>query len=560
MDIQGDVCGYWGRKIIEDYNDALLKNIPSLTVTPLEETSQFPVLPKHGYGPLGTVRILGAGVGGLYTALILDLLNIEYEILEVLDHTRGCILTYNFLNSGAMRFPLPKKDTQGNYKIGIMRHLGQLINYPKLNKGSSKAPLNSKLIDFTSKRRGCFLYFNNQHYQVSQTSHPPDFHAREMGVDSWYIAAGVDNIVEDVIQLFTHELIKDLEQNVHTGWDNMMKHDAYSVRSFMSFKYIPSANLQIPHMHLSTNIINWCETFSNSTGSYDHPLTESVLDALAFVSVESQTFGDVEWKCFKGGSQVLTNYMEAYITSTANNTKPLIQFNKKVTSISQSGDMEMNIYVRGESSLYTYSHVISTIPLPGLRTIELGGAGLNVMQKNALRKLQSGPSIKVGICFQSVWWTKLFDIVGGESFTGLPIRTIIYPSYGAESSTPSMVLIASYCGLNDAECLGALINTGKIEYEEQLKELVLGNLAEYVDMHAWDWSNNPLIMGSLAFFGPGDFQAFYMSLTVPNANKRLHFTGEAISTHHAVLLLKGLMYDAYIVTTQLYRIRLLASP
>lgn len=263
----------------------------------------------------------------------------------------------------------------------------------------------------------------------------------------------------------------------------------------------------------------------------------------------------------RGGSQVLINYMETYLT--ANGTESLIQFNKKVTSISQSGDLAMNVSVRGECNPRTYSHVISTIPLPGLRLIELGGAGLNVMQKNALRKLRYDTSVKVGMRFRSAWWTELFDIIGGQSSTDLPIRSIIYPSHGAESSTPSTVLLASYCWENDAERLGALINTGKIEYEEQLKELVLRNLAEvhnvdysflldqYVDMHAWNWGDNPLTAGeslnidvsqlilthsatgAFASFGPGDFCDLYTALTVPNANKRLHFAGEAISTRHA---------------------------
>jgi hypothetical protein len=198
-----------------------------------------------------------------------------------------------------MRFPLPKKDAQGNYKIGTMKRLDELINYSKLNEGSCMAPLRSQLIDyhFTSKRQGHFLYFNNQRYQVFQTSRPPDFRAGEMGVDSRYIAAGVGDIVEDVIGPFVKDLIKDLEQNVHSGWDNMMKHDAYSLRSFMSLKYIPNASLQIPCTPLSTNVINWCETFDASTGSYDRALTHVVLKALAFASVELQ--GDVEWKCFE---------------------------------------------------------------------------------------------------------------------------------------------------------------------------------------------------------------------------------------------------------------------
>ncbi|OJA21517.1 hypothetical protein AZE42_01789, partial [Rhizopogon vesiculosus] len=39
--------------------------------------------------------------------------------------------------------------------------------------------------------------------------------------------------------------------------------------------------------------------------------------------------------------------------------------------------------------------------------------------------------------------------------------------------------------------------------------------------------------GAFAFFGPGDFQDLYTSLSAPNANCRLHFAGEAISTRHA---------------------------
>jgi NADPH-dependent glutamate synthase beta subunit-like oxidoreductase len=100
MDFQGDVFSYWGRKIIEDYHDTLHQIISPLTATTLEEASQIPALPKRGYGPPGTVGILGAGVGGLYTALILDSLKIDYEILEASDRTGGRLLTYNFPNSG----------------------------------------------------------------------------------------------------------------------------------------------------------------------------------------------------------------------------------------------------------------------------------------------------------------------------------------------------------------------------------------------------------------------------------------------------------------------------
>ena len=195
-----------------------------------------------------------------------------------------------------MRYPLPEKDSSGNYKTGIMKRLGELIDYPKLNDGDT--PLNTKLIDYYFKARagGTFLYFNNQRYQVSEGTHQPDFHAREMGVESEYVNVGVDNIVEDVVEPFSRILLRDLEQQTDTGWKTMMENDAYSVRSYMSFKYIPSVNLKLPPMHLATNVINWCETFDNSTGSYDRALTEQVCDTLAFATAPGEV---VEWKCFE---------------------------------------------------------------------------------------------------------------------------------------------------------------------------------------------------------------------------------------------------------------------
>ncbi|KAG2145748.1 hypothetical protein BD769DRAFT_1636430 [Suillus cothurnatus] len=250
--------------------------------------------------------------------------------------------------------------------------------HSQFSRCSGGGALHWQVVFFHDLRYLFTRYFKNQHHQAS---HPPDFRAEEMGVNSQYIATGVENIFQDVIRPFAKDLIKGLEHNVNSGWDNMMKHDGYSLRSFMSL----------------------------NTGSYDRALSEAVLDSLGFVSIELQTFGD-----------------------------------------------RMEVF----------------------RMIELADAGLNMMQKNALRKLQYGPSIKVGMRFRSAWWTELVDITGGRLSADLPIQTIIYPSHSAESSTPSTVLIASYYLTDDAERLGALINAGKVDNDEELKELVLHHLAE----------------------------------------------------------------------------------
>ena len=46
------------------------------------------------------VGILGAGVGGLHTAVILQSLNVSYEIIESFNRTGGRLFTYKFPGGG----------------------------------------------------------------------------------------------------------------------------------------------------------------------------------------------------------------------------------------------------------------------------------------------------------------------------------------------------------------------------------------------------------------------------------------------------------------------------
>jgi hypothetical protein len=181
--------------------------------------------------------------------------------------------------------------------------------------------------------------------------------------------------------------------------------------------------------------------------------------------------------------------------------------------------------------------------------IDLTNAELDTMQWNALRMLQYGPSIKIGMRFKEDWWKTKFGIVGGQSFTDLPIRTIVYPSYGVDSESPSTTLIVSYCWTSDADRWGSLINMeDPTEISDQLKTIVLRNLAEAhdptivsyeylvdqcLDTFAWEWNGSPYTMGAFAFFGPGNFGDLYKALTRPAGGHRIHFAGELISTRHA---------------------------
>ena len=88
----------------------------------------------------------------------------------------------------------------------------------------------------------------------------------------------------------------------------------------------------------------------------------------------------------------------------------------------------MKISIDGIPRHQEYAAVISTVPVPQLSLIDLTGVNIhkNYGQWSAIRELQYGPAIKVGIKFSSPWWQTALPqpIFGGQSFTDLPLRTM----------------------------------------------------------------------------------------------------------------------------------------
>jgi monoamine oxidase len=105
------------------------------------------------------------------------------------------------------------------------------------------------------------------------------------------------------------------------------------------------------------------------------------------------------------------------------------EFQSPVTAISRDPKKEtMKISINGTESPQEYAAIISTVPLPRLSVMDLTGVGINdnYAQWSAIRELQYGPSVKIGIKFSEPWWETALPmkIHGGQSFTDLPIRTV----------------------------------------------------------------------------------------------------------------------------------------
>ena len=94
-----------GKQVIQEFiNQFTDPTAPGPTVPPdTGRTPQRPnVPPEVAALPVG---ILGAGVSGLYIAMMLDSLNIKYEILEGSGRTGGRLYTHNFpKNAGKYQY------------------------------------------------------------------------------------------------------------------------------------------------------------------------------------------------------------------------------------------------------------------------------------------------------------------------------------------------------------------------------------------------------------------------------------------------------------------------
>ncbi|KAG8941291.1 hypothetical protein FRC03_004675 [Tulasnella sp. 419] len=396
-------------------------------------------------------------------------------------------------------------------------------------------------------------YLNYNGKTVRRSSALPEstadtFGFAKTGADSAHYVGhrSYGDILDAVIDPFVDALEKDISTYpaTHDGWDKLMASDAYSTRGYLATQKVP---LDSQNPNLDQLTIDWLETMDKSTGWYDRSFAETVLEQMCFAKNNK----DAKWWCEDGGSSKIAEAMASLLE-----TRPTL--NTQVTKIEANSTLGvdppgMTVTVAGGGQ-FDFSHVVSTLPLPVLRTLDIDNVGLTVKQTNALRQLQYGPAEKIGVLFSSQWWNdnkviskidnQPINIQGGQSSTDRCIRTVVYPSYGPNGSSSSNALIASYGWTADATRFAGLFGNDDAS-KARLKDLVLRDLAAvhgvdqkvleavFVDIYPWEWSQSPFAQGAYAFFGPGQFSELYRCLTKPIAKGSFHIAGEAISPRHA---------------------------
>lgn len=193
-----------------------------------------------------------------------------------------------------------------------------------------------------------------------------------------------------------------------------------------------------------------------------------------------------------------------------------------------------------------FDYIVCAIPFSTLRTMEIYPL-FSSMKMRAIREVYYTPAQKFLLLCRERFWEK-DGIVGGGSFTDLPIASLWYPSdhsvylnnmnasRGLPWNEPG-VLIGSYnFGLDTTRLTNQPEDRALAELKREVGEvhgLQPGYLDRIVDgCKIYNWDKQPSIRGALAFFSTEQKRLFSYDMVLPEYGGRVFFAGEHISAVH----------------------------
>ncbi len=227
------------------------------------------------------------------------------------------------------------------------------------------------------------------------------------------------------------------------------------------------------------------------------------------------------------------------------------------------GDNRVTLEYKDEKSSkffrQTFDFIICAIPFSSLRNVKIFPM-FSTTKMQAIKEVSYASSQKTIFKCNKRFWEMGDDkekIVGGGSYTDLPITSIWYPSDHANIISNSIenkkisdknksynlydepgVLLASYNLGQDAIRLGNLDNKTRFEQIKRQIEAVHGLSKGYIDSIVEDfrtiqWDNEKGFYGGFCYFMPEQKSLFSYTMIKPEYNNRVYFAGEHTSSTHA---------------------------
>ncbi|KAJ5726007.1 l-amino acid oxidase protein [Penicillium malachiteum] len=417
------------------------------------------------------IGIVGAGIAGLYIALMLDDLGIpglSYDILE------------------------------GSHRVGDK--------------------LNVPLVPFRYSGANTPEFFNGVlHIRDSQRSaevDPFNFSVSRGGqVPDRCVYQEADGLLSEAIHPFTSALAKEF----NTGFQLLLQYDHYTLRQYLFERNLDAAT------------VAWIETMCSATGLVDYSLVDCVMDHFFF----NYPAPNVKWYSVQNGSIGLIEAILSRVSHQPERNKRVEAIHYERSTDSVKVQVQGETSTRDYTALCNGID-LRELGLPPTQTEAIRSLHYDHSVKIAIKfsypwwavhgRIVHGGAGKTDLPVRVCVYPKVKPVDYAKP-------AVLLCSYTWSQDAVRMGALVAETSPEGEEQLVDLVLRNLAEMHGHC--ITLPELQRaYMTHKSYDWARDPFATGAFVLNGPSQFMNLYPALIQPAANGRFYIVGEGASLSH----------------------------
>ncbi|TFY66498.1 hypothetical protein EVG20_g4592 [Dentipellis fragilis] len=465
------------------------------------------------------VAVIGGGIAGLYTALLLQREGHYVHVFEASERVGGRIYTYHFtdeknqfFDAGAMVLPPTMA-----YNTVIKKLIDYVNTNPSLPADMTVTKLKEKM-NYSGVRTLANGKINDWYSRGYLTP----------AMVGWPVPAGWENeSVNDRMTWATGDFVEGLFRDFDATFSKLLPLDV-QFGSFRSWIRTKRGNDE----GWPDAFIDFVETILFETNAFDLSCAEIIVRQLYLVPSPG-------WSLIEGGMGRLPDAM-AEVLGWDNITlgayvKGLEPSENKVIVTAEGYNGE----IKG-----TFGKVVVAVP-PAALVMIADRPRWQPDKETALRAMNVESVYRMGMRFKTRWWDRRWVYSGsdgsdtmGEAVADIPVRLVMFPPVVDEQNLKDRpgTIVLSASG-PDAQAWAPLTPTMRRSQAIHCLEKIINDrnidiLEELIDTFDVVWSNRSA-NGTTAFL-PGQFERSLPA--AKRAEGNIYFAGEHLSHHHGWIM------------------------